>query len=385
MPSIQLLTGDCRDLLAGLASGSVSCCITSPPYWGLRDYGLPPSTWGGDPACAHVFEVELPHGRRGKRGISGTGGTMNPALDRSGQGPGAGGGGQFCDRCGCWRGCLGLEPTVDLFVAHLVEVFQAVRRVLRPDGTLWLNLGDSYFGDSPCRTRSSEAFSETWDPAQTRSRGGNRRSAARQGALKPKDLCGVPWRVALALQADGWWLRSDIVWAKPNVMPSPVRDRPTPAHEFVFLLTQSPRYYYNADAIREPTGNEMSWEEYAAKTAPGQAWKSGGRTRYAGAHKKDGGKSHPLGRNKRTVWSIPTRSVGGGVHFATFPPALVEPMILAGCPPSGTVLDCFGGSGTVGVVAAQLGRSAILMDANPAYTAMASGRIADGREDIHAH
>jgi hypothetical protein len=188
-------------------------------------------------------------GRAGSEAaLNGKQGTNRGSHEQIGPAPSSG----LCRSCGAWRGTLGLEPTPELYVAHMVEVFREVRRVLRKDGVCWLNLGDSYFGDSPTRKRSAEAFSETWDLAQTASRGGLRRSAASVNGLKPKDLVGIPWRVAFALQADGWWLRSDIIWSKPNPMPESVQDRPTRAHEYVFLLSRSERYYYDGIAIREP-------------------------------------------------------------------------------------------------------------------------------------
>jgi DNA modification methylase len=337
-----LVQGDCRDLLSCIPTGSVHCVVTSPPYWGLRDFGLPPSVWGGDRHCSHQWggrergrraDLQPPEPTRSEDWLGTDDRQRRAAQD----------GGRFCGRCGAWCGSLGQEPTVELYVEHLVAILRDGRRVLRPDGTLWLNLGDSYFGDSPCRTRSQEAFSQDWDPEQTRSRGGQRRSAAKIGPLKPKDLCGIPWRVALALQDDGWWLRSDIVWAKPNPCPESVKDRPTRSHEYVFLLTQAPRYYYDRDAIREPH-----------QSAGG---KGTGAERRQGAVNRDGYKPpekdglarramvtrhrdyHPLGRNRRTVWTIPARPFQGA-HFATFPPALVEPCIRAGTSAAGCCPRC---------------------------------------------
>lgn len=242
---IELYHGDCLQVLKELPAESVHCVVTSPPYWGLRDYGT--------------------------------------------------------------DGQLGLEETPEQHVSKMVEVFSEVRRVLRTDGTLWLNYGDSY--------------------------------AASGASLKPKDLCGIPWRVAFALQADGWWLRQDIIWHKPNPMPESVTDRCTKAHEYIFLLTKAAKYHYDADAIREKTGNEMSSQEYDTKTASGAAWRSGGVKNYAGANKKDGGRSHPNGRNRRSVWTIPTAPYPGA-HFATFPPKLIEPCIMAGTSEQGACRKC---------------------------------------------
>ena len=243
-----ILTGHVLDRLRELPNDSVQCAITSPPYWGLRDYGLPPVLWGGDSSCRHSW-AKLPPRRkrspddvRNPDSLQAAHAGANIEL-RSTEG---------CVRCGGWLGQLGLEPTPELYVNHLAGVFDQVRRVLRSDGTLWLNLSDTFHTDSPVRRSSADAFSPNWDPSQTRSRGGARRSASRHGQLKPKDLAGIPWRVAFELQRRGWFLRSDVIWDKPNPMPESVTDRPTRSHEYVFLLTKSARYFYDQDAERQP-------------------------------------------------------------------------------------------------------------------------------------
>jgi DNA modification methylase len=262
----KLRRGDALEMLPTLPAGFVQTCVTSPPYWGLRDYGVAPRVWGGDPECRHRWGAADPKG------------------------------GRFCRRCGAWKGCLGLEPDPDLYVSHLVLVLREVRRVLRPDGTLWLNLGDCF-------------------------------AAAGSGSgLKPKDLVGIPWRVAFALQADGWWLRSDIVWAKPNAMPESVSDRPTRAHEFIFLLSPSRRYFYDAEAVREPDRGGRSGNGYARPA----------RLSYGGPDAPRGQDFEWVGgagRNRRSVWTVPTQCFKGE-HFATFPEALVEPCVLAGTSPT---------------------------------------------------
>jgi site-specific DNA-methyltransferase (cytosine-N4-specific) len=280
-PTLQLLTGDARQLLPTLPADSVHTVVTSPPYFGLRSY--------------------LPAG--------------HPDKARE----------------------IGGETSLPAYIENLVAVFREVRRVLRPDGTLWLNLGDSYARDAK---KGQHRPGDSGKEAYVYDRGGGRASATLDlGAhgLPEKSLLGVPWRVALALQADGWILRSDIIWQKPNGKTESVKDRPTRSHEYVFLLTKEARYFYDSDAIREPA--------------------------------QDGT------RNARSVWTVPTRRGGAGVHFATFPPDLVRPMILAGCPASGTVLDPFSGAGTTALVAQQLGRSAISMELSPAFTALASARL----------
>jgi DNA modification methylase len=262
--------GDCRDLLARMASDGVrvQTCVTSPPYFGLRDYGHP--------------------------------------------------------------GQIGLEETPAEYVAELVSVFRRLRDVLADDATLWLNLGDSYargFGGGSPGPKSATNVGAYRD----------RKLGRVPPGFNGKDILGIPWRVALALQGDGWILRGDIVWHKPNPMPESVADRPTRSHEFVFLLAKSPRYYYDANAVKERTDEGV--------------------------------------RSRRSVWSIPTHPYRGA-HFATFPPALIEPCILAGSKPGGVVLDPFMGSGTTAVVARSLGRQYIGCEINPAYVEMAEQRIA---------
>lgn len=268
------------------------------------------------------------------------------------------------------RAEIGLEPTPDAFVAEMVAVFREVRRVLRDDGTLWLNLGDSYSTGPSGKTRE--------DPfkASGLSGGLNNNRAARSASqmrpkslsgLKPKDLIGIPWRVAFALQADGWYLRSDIIWAKRNPMPESVTDRQTSAHEHVFLLTKAARYFYDASAIAEAA-------DFPEMTRRVDTGKSDGRLD-RGMYSGRAGTRADGTRNARNVWTIATRPFPEA-HFATFPPELAERCILAGCPAGGTVLDPFGGAGTTGLVAGRLQRSAILIELNSDYVAMAERRIA---------
>lgn len=301
---------------------SVHLTCTSPPYWGLRDYKAPAVVWGPND-CEHEWGAEklITCGnnpsekntlRDGRENIARTGEKYGPAENTKAST------GQFCARCGAWRGQLGLEPTPELYVEHLVEIFREVKRVLRKDGTLWLNLGDSYAtqsgtygGDKKYMGLHGGAVGDTCGFKQTRPRN-----------LKHKDLCGIPWRVALALQADGWYLRSDIIWAKPNPMPESVTDRPTTSHEHIFLLTKSPKYFYDADAVREPFNypeREYNPDTSKHKTAKlkeqGNRCTSGlhdGRTHYGDPER---------GRNLRSVWTITTRGYPEA-HFATFPPEL---------------------------------------------------------------
>ncbi len=301
----RVLIGDCIDQMRTLPDQSVHTCVTSPPYFGLRDYGH--------------------------------------------------------------EGQIGLEDTPDAFVAKLVEVFREVRRVLRDDGTLWLNIGDSYAGTGKS---GGGAQGKRWETAGADTCGprGGKWKPAPQG-LKSKDLIGIPWRVAFALQADGWYLRQDIIWHKPNPMPESVRDRCTKAHEYVFLLSKGPRYYFDADAIKEPSA-ESTIARLAQPTLAEQA----GSTRVPG---KTNGNMKAVGgdmRNKRSVWTVTTKPYKGA-HFATFPPDLIEPCILAGAPVGGVVLDIFGGSGTTAGVAVKNGRDAILCELNPDYAALIPDRV----------
>jgi len=281
-------------------------------------------------------------------------------------------------------GQLGLEPTPEEYVAKMVEVFAEVRRVLRDDGTLWVNLGDSYAANRPGGQPT---------PTNTRNKSGHYGVTTIPCGLKPKDLVGIPWRVAFALQADGWYLRSDIIWAKPNPMPESVTDRPTKAHEYIFLLSKSPMYYYDADAIREPHTSSVDpsklvgWQE--ARRGAGASEKVGDASSYANGRDRTrilrqptGGKvylGNPVGRNKRSVWTVSTKPFPEA-HFAVYPPDLIEPCILAGCPEGGTVLDPFAGSGTTLEVAGRLGRHAIGIELNPGYIPLIEKRTAPWRE-----
>ena len=293
-----VLLGDVRKRLAEIEPGSVKTCITSPPYFGLRDYG-------------HEEQI-------------------------------------------------GLESTPDEYVANMVEVFRGVRDALADDGTLWLNIGDSYSGSGK-GGQSAEKRSDNWQP-----------DYANKGAtygLKPKDLIGIPWRLAFALQADGWWLRQDIIWAKPNPMPESVTDRCTKSHEYLFLLTKSARYYYDHEAIKEASTTKVKpgaicfgGSKYGDSDDPKHATKSGNG--YV-----DSGK-----RNKRDVWTISTKPFKGA-HFAVMPEALVEPCVLAGSAEGDLVLDPFTGSGTVAVVANRYGRNFIGCELSPEYAEIARERI----------
>ncbi|MCC7107641.1 MAG: site-specific DNA-methyltransferase [Chloroflexi bacterium] len=329
--TVTIWTGDCLASLRQMPDAGVQTCVTSPPYFGLRDYGV--------------------------------------------------------------DGQIGLEPTPGAYVAKMVEVFAEVRRALRDDGTLWLNLGDSSAG--------SGKGGNPEDSPHDKQRTNRGTLVARPGdrmqcyGLKPKDLIGIPWRVAFALQADGWYLRSDIIWHKPNPMPESVTDRPTRAHEYLFLLAKSERYYYDHDAIKEDavysgiTGMDDTGFKNAAEFdgKHGEAAKAGEqrRDKQRGHSRRHAGfndrwdamtKAEQCSgkRNKRDVWTVAPANYPDA-HFATFPPKLIEPCIKAGCPAGGVVLDPFGGSFTTAEVALELGCDAVLCELNPKYVEMGKRRI----------
>jgi DNA modification methylase len=406
---------------------------------GLRDYGLPPTVWGGEDGCAHAWRAigrDVETFGPGKS-LSHGGSQQKTRADNPERWIRYNTGDAECAHCGAWRGALGLEPDPARYVAHLVEVFRAVRRVLRDDGTCWVNVGDCYA--SSAAGNSDATFSEK--QASNRGNGTRRERSTMAPGLKPKDLVGIPWRVAFALQADGWWLRSEIIWHKPNPMPESVTDRPTKAHEQLFLLAKSERYFYDAEAIREPDAGQ----DHARAVLDGEPSlePSGGLRSPHGGIRTIAGRNGS-GRSKRSVWTIPSAPFSEA-HFATFPPALVEPCLKAGtsergaCPACGApwrrevtsqivgtprhengryansdgsdgtcsylsrtsihgtrisettgwvptcacaptpvpcvVLDPFAGAGTVGLVAERLGRDAILIELKPEYAAMAERRI----------
>lgn len=279
------------------------------------------------------------------------------------------------------EGQIGLEAHYSGYVETMVSVFREIRRVLREDGTVWLNLGDSYSASGKGGNPEGSEWGGFMENKGRETAAMTNRTFGRPKppeGLKPKDLVGIPWRVAFALQADGWYLRQDIIWSKPNSMPESVRDRCTKAHEYLFLLSKSQRYYYDAEAIAEPNAevdrpqSESRRQQRMSRiVAPVNG---GGQSSKAAAGEPTHMMQTGATRNKRSVWEVATQPFPEA-HFATFPPALIEPCILAGCPKGGTVLDPFGGAGTTGLVADRLGRSAVLIELNPEYAAMAERRI----------
>lgn len=322
---LTILQGDCLQKLRELPAESVNCCVTSPPYWGLRDYGV--------------------------------------------------------------AGQIGLESTFEEFLEKLVAVFQEVRRVLKNDGTCWVNMGDSYAsgGGAGVQGKRGQRFGRR-HTQETIDLGAKRYD--RKRGVKPKDLIGQPWALAFALRASGWYLRQDIVWHKPNPMPESVTDRCTKAHEYIFLLSKSERYFYDQEAIRESVtgGSHARGSGVNPKARHPAGWATeGDKTAIAHNQPKNGARAKQNAsfskavvdlvddRNKRSVWTVPTFAYKEA-HFATYPPTLIRPCILAGCPVGGVVLDPFGGSGTTGEVAVELGRSAILIELNPANIPMIQRR-----------
>jgi len=299
-------TGDSLTTLKTLPDCSIHCCVTSPPYFALRDYG-------------HA-------------------------------------------------GQIGLEATPEAYVAKLVELFREVRRVLRDDGTLWLNLGDSYASDTQSN-RNGKGKSGLRDgnvsPDEKWNSATHKTTKRNIGTLKPKDIIGIPWRVAFALQADGWWLRQDIIWSKPNPMPESVTDRCTKAHEYIFLLAKSASYYYDAEAVKEKASGVSGGASFGKQKQDATGTMAQSRTYERPEYAT---------RNRRSVWTVTTQPYKGA-HFATYPTKLIEPCILAGCPEGGTVLDPFNGAATTGIVSIRHGRKYIGCELNPDYVALSVERI----------
>ena len=404
----KIYQGDCLEVLKTFPDGCVNCCVTSPPYYGLRDYGT--ATWvGGDEKCNHN---QLRQPKSGKQ-------TTNAGSGRDRIT------GESCRWCGAVRQDqqLGLEKTPEEYVSKLVEIFREVNRVLKKDGTVWLNLGDSYWGG---KGQSAHGGSDRQRSRFERNESINREyqeigkygwTAPKDGKhaiIKPKDLIGIPWMVAFALRADGWYLRQDIIWSKPNPMPESVTDRCTKAHEYIFLLAKSQKYYYDQEAIKQPIKNH-SINEYpfsdgskkdvlirqrgkwktpdgwdTSKGSHGTIHREGREKGFKGYMHRGNGDKKLTGHsgnydltgnligdgkvNKRSVWTIPTMPFTEA-HFATFPELLVSDCIKASCPENGTVLDLFIGAGTTGLVAKKLNRNYIGIELNPEYIKIAERRI----------
>lgn len=358
----MIYEGDCLAVLKTLPDETADCCVTSPPYWGLRDYGT--SQWeGGDPKCEHkVGRVTRTQTEKSQKQTTNTGSYADESIKI----------GEHCLHCGAKRvdQQVGLEATPGEYVSRLTAIFREVRRVLKKEGTLWLNLGDSYASgksrySSRPHTLSGKARGDDHDRKPD--------IYGNKIGIKDKDLVGIPWAVAFALRNDGWYIRQDIIWHKPNPMPESVRDRCTKAHEYIFLLAKSRQYYFDHNSIRERYTKPLNRYGGDVLKADGtDTWGKG--TGQPGVYRKRNMRPDPRGRNKRSVWTIITRPYKGA-HFATFPEELIEPCIKAGCPKDGTVLDPFFGAGTVGVVARKQGKNYIGIELNPEYIDMAQMRI----------
>jgi DNA modification methylase len=356
--SITVHLGDCRDSLRAMKDRGekAQMCVTSPPYFGLRDYGT--GIWtGGDESCDHIKSINKHGGQRADRDQS----SQVFQFER------------VCEKCGAIRkdNQLGLEQTPEQYIDNMVEVFRCVKDVLADDGTLWLNIGDSYAGSGKGPAGNPDLVGKTHNERHMEH---TRASGLVPEGCKPKDLIGIPWMLAFALRADGWYLRQDIIWHKPNPMPESVTDRCTKAHEYIFLLSKRERYFYDLESIREPI--KPTTDGKAGVRRSGNS-----RTR---SREHWGVPHEPVnvtveydeikGANKRSVWSVATKPYSGA-HFATFPPELIEPCIRAGSREGDIVLDPFGGSGTTAGVCMMLGRKSVLCELNPAYADLMPDRV----------
>jgi len=342
--AVELFQGDAIGVLKQMEPESVQCCVCSPPYWNLRSYsGEQARIWGGDAQCEHSWADNEHQDTRGLAGstLAGT----PPGIERR-QNYSEG----FCRLCGAWRGGLGLEPTPELYVEHIVAVFREVKRVLRADGTLWLSMGDSYWGgkgksgyELPHEAEERRGKGETFQTSHNVPGYMDMRpSDGKHPILKPKDLCGIPWRIAFALQADGWYLRQDIIWSKSNPMPESVTDRCTKAHEYIFLLAKSAKYFYDAEAVKEPSIDPESFSGRQKRNAGSMNGVDPANYKFHGSIDTNGelrsGQTYET-RNRRSVWTIPTQPFPG-LHFAVFPEKLVEPCVLAGTSERGCCPEC---------------------------------------------
>lgn len=397
MSAFVIHQGHALDVLKGMPDNSVDCCVTSPPYWGLRTYKTIHQVWGGLPDCPHEWGDEQIRG-----GPGGGGGNTSQMQGRTAFEDGVRkmqkiSLGCWCQSCGAWRGELGSEPTPNLFVLHITDVFREVRRVVK--GTLWLNIGDSW-SSQPGQRKHGVERNDVSGWKQETNKGSTSQGSRVAENCKAKDLVGIPWMLAFALRADGWYLRQEIIWEKPACMPESVSDRPTRSHEQVFLLAKSAKYYYDADAIKEPASKDTH-ARYARGRSDSHKYSDGGpggqtiarsleHTRKPGVNPKaalngDGSRQNASFsnavkdvvefRNKRSVWRI-ANEPNSEEHFAAFPIKLVEPCILAGSPWGGVVLDPFAGLGTVGNACLKHGRNFVGIELNPDYVRMAHERVA---------
>ena len=350
-----ILFGDCKETLSAFLPQSARTCVTSPPYYGLRDYGT--ATWiGGDPNCNHRRDSKVKAencntGHKNHDEMAGVGDAIYKTV---------------CPKCGAIRqdSQIGLEETPEEYIESLVNVFRSVRDVLTDDGTLWVNLGDSYYNYRPGKGQSypKQSVSKTKQdlPDECNKRGN------KLDGLKEKDLIGIPWLFAFAMRKDGWYLRQDIIWHKPNPMPESVRDRCTKSHEYIFLFSKNRKYFYDNEAIKEPA------KDWGTRDRTNGKYHNTG----TGLQPHSGlSKSYPT-KNKRSVWSVTVKPYKEA-HFATYPPDLIEPCILAGSEEGDTILDPFMGAGTTAAVAKSLNRYYIGCELNEDYGNLIQKRIQD--------
>ena len=363
-----ILEGNCLETLKTIPNESVDCCITSPPYYGLRDYGT--GTWiGGNPNCPHRRMNKYSENTSTGHSQEELRGNVGDAIYKT-----------VCPLCGAVREDkqIGLEETPEEYISRLVNVFREVKRILKPEGTLWVNIGDSYWGSGSRGYDFTGKLTEA-SKVQAGSKGTENLSnipklvGTTDTGIKNKDLIGIPWMLAFALRSDGWYLRQDIIWHKPNPMPESVKDRCTKSHEYIFLLSKSPRYYFDYEAIQEEAVCKDD-----RRAGQGHIDYGGKRVTDNNSMVQQSFVSISDKRNKRDVWSV-IPSHYKEAHFATFPEELVEPMILAGCPVDGIVLDPFMGSGTTGAVARLNKRHFIGCELNKEYIAMANNRLEEVR------
>lgn len=371
-----ILCGDALQMLKTLEDKSVDCCVTSPPYYGLRDYGT--GTWvGGDPNCPHRRMSKFSENTITGHAQEELAGNVGDAIYKT-----------ICPLCGARREDkqIGLEETPEAYVERLVQVFREVKRVLKDDGTLWLNIGDTYNTNTYRKDTKSNGYGKRGTNKGTYERVVERPHAE---SCKSKDMIGIPWMLAFALRNDGWYLRQDIIWRKPNPMPEPVKDRCVKSHEYIFLFSKKSSYYFDYEAIQEDAigkDNKSSEPKQVASDGQHKNLQYNGQPNHTMHERRAEGLPdiEYEKRNKRDVWSVPTQAVKEA-HFATFPEELIAPCILAGSRVGGVVLDPFFGSGTTGRVAIRYGREYIGIELNPEYIEIANRRVKNVQTSIEAY
>jgi site-specific DNA-methyltransferase (cytosine-N4-specific) len=349
-----IILGHVLEVLAKIPNESIDMLITSPPYWGLRNYNTNPQLWDVNKNCDHIWRA---YTRKGT-----TGGTKSEKVrikDQENYQIVPDTEQQVCTKCGAWKGELGAEPKIDLYVEHLCNIFDEVKRILKPSGTCWVNIGDTYAANRGYQIDGTKQVNGSQPK--------NKQPQAKDNNILPKSLCGVPDRFKIAMIDDGWICRNEVIWHKSNAMCESVRDRFTVDYEKLYFFVKSPRYYFDADSVKEPSvypnDNRKARSKTNHKRMPTE--------KIAGV--RPGSKTYPM-RNKRCVWKIPTKPFKGA-HFATFPEKLIEVPILAGCPDGGVVLDIFFGSGTTGKVAKSQGKNYIGIELNADYIELAKKRL----------